>query len=201
MYSEWIFASINWSEELQVVAPKELLPEGYILIHTKLALSRIAYEDLISEGERQDKIIESQHLLVPVFVDLDFNEAKSIEQLIPYLVNFGFSIREFGKHSYLIEAVPSQFSHLSGEQIKAFVKEIGHKGLSDDGPSNGPILNSLRKIAQIASRSYVNNRLSEELGRKIVKRLLQCKDPFHCPFGAPTCMLQKKEDLLKQFNR
>jgi DNA mismatch repair protein MutL len=110
--------------------------------------------------------------------------------MIPTLNQIGFGVREFGKFAFLFEALPAtiEVGELD-ECIRELVKE-------DEEPSK-----ELRKIASIAYRLTNRKKLpsNNEFAKELIKRLLQCQNPWHTPFGADIFAMCTREEIQRLF--
>jgi DNA mismatch repair protein MutL len=161
--------------------------DGLIVCNCTLALSRIAFEDLL---EPKSHHISSQRLLMPFFIELAKHEANHFEKAAPFLKNLGFDIRPFGHSAFLVEAIPSDFE-ISG--LEDFIHDVVKE--EEEDPAK-----IVRRLAELSSIRRGKKALSIELSREIVGRLLECKDPWHCPFGKKTFCSFSKEELEKKFS-
>ncbi len=197
IFREYVLVEMQWADDLKKNAPAELHEEGILFVNVGRGLSRVAYEDLMQQGQRGAKIIESQSLLIPVFIELQHQEAAFLLKMIPYLYNLGFSVREFGSNCFLIEAIPPAFTQLASNELKEFILKIV------DGAEVGSFHpeQEARRVAILASKSYrLQNSVSDDFARKFINRLLSCSHPFICPFGKAVFATISETELLKKFS-
>ena len=188
---------------LEMQGQKDLLDQvaasfresGILFIHIRRAMSRIAYEQLLYNEEGKSRVVESQHLLIPIKLDASFQEIEQILTMIPSLENLGFSIREFGSSSFLIEAIPATFSHLEVDEVKDFMFKIA---VNDNEVKTHE--HKARHLAAVATNCYrPPNPLSIEFVKMMVSKLLTCRTPFVCPFGKQIFMQVTESEILKRY--
>jgi DNA mismatch repair protein MutL len=81
---------------------------------------------LYMQACQKDSSTSSQTLLIPVALQLSFEEQSLLKQAVPKLQDLGFSLRPFGQNSYLVETIPA---HLTGIDIEAFLLNALHVGV------------------------------------------------------------------------
>ena len=168
--------------------------EGMILIDQHAAHERILFEQLKKKGA-----MAVQQLLLPETVDLGFNEARILHELIPDLSTFGLEIEPFGGDTFVIKAVPSL---LSGKQITPLVTEIVEKA-ADTGfsPELVTALDRIRQLMACHGAIRANQRLSMEQMKGLLHQLDNCENPATCPHGRPTWIQWRLGAIEKAFHR
>lgn len=164
------------------------------LVDQKAAHSRVLFETLLDKNRRQ--AIEIVQLLVPITLELTHEESALLSQNLDLLTDLGFALKEFGKHCFIIDAVPTLFGEIDSE---AFVHELIHSlGKGEEGWIEGEIE---RRIAGLASRLSLsrNTKMSIEEAKDLVDRLLSCNHPFQSPTGQQTISTFDRQELSKRF--
>jgi len=179
-FKDYIFAEIDWQDR---AIPVELQEEGIALVSAPLALSRIAYD-----GTQLQTFGVSQTLLVPLFIELTPPEALRLKEKAPQLHQAGIGLREFGPSSFLIEAIPSYLENLDVEETLRFLAQDDHEMT---------VAEAFAKIASVGKRRVV---LTKEIAEQVVKKLLTCKNPFTCPFGAKIILQITLAEMEKKFH-
>ncbi|HXF29299.1 MAG TPA: hypothetical protein VN457_05565, partial [Chlamydiales bacterium] len=184
VWKEYIFAEISFDE----AAPQKLQQAGLCIIDAKLALARIAFEDL---GAIKETKVHSQILVNPLCIQMALHEAKQLSQLAPSLKNMGFEIREFGTSQFLVEAIPVTLDIV---QVESFF----HECMAEDGVD--PVQQK-RVIATAAARFSClhKNGLTIDLAKEIIRRLLACQMPYQCPQGNAVFAHFTKDRMRKEF--
>jgi len=171
--------------------------EGMILIDQHAAHERILFEQLKRKSESRSVAV--QQLLLPETVDLGFNEARVLTELIPDLKTFGLEIEPFGGDTFAIKAVPSL---LSGKQIAPLVQEIVEKK-ADTGfsPELETPLDRIRQLVACHGAIRAGQRLSKDQIKELLVQLDACENPTTCPHGRPTWIRWGISAIEKAFHR
>ncbi len=171
--------------------------EGMILIDQHAAHERILFEKL--KKKAADTGVAVQRLLLPETVDLGFNEARILNELIPDLSTFGLEIEPFGGDTFVVKAVPSL---LSGRQITPLITEIVEKA-ADTGfsPELATVLDRIRQLMACHGAIRANQRLSADQMKGLLRQLDDCENPATCPHGRPTWIQWRLGSIEKAFHR
>lgn len=166
----------------------------FSLIDQKAAHSRVIYESLLKKSRSQS--LEIQQLLVPVTLELTPEESSLLQMNIEKLVNLGLSIKEFGKYSFVIDAVPTIFGDID---LEALVHELLHSLGKDEQIKVEHEVE--RKLAAHASRLSLSRakRLNLQEAEHLVERLFSCKHPYQSPTGQSTLTTFNQQELSKRF--
>lgn len=169
-------------------------PDGLYLIDQHAAHERVLYEKMISRHET----FSVQNLLQPVTLTLAPEASHTLEESLPVLQHFGFSVEEFGKNTFRISAVPSLFS---GGDPSVLVRSVVEDFEEDETPLKGMI--EERIIARICKRMAVKGGqvLDVEEQKALLRDLEGCISPRTCPHGRPTMIHLSVELLERQFGR
>jgi DNA mismatch repair protein MutL len=168
--------------------------DGFVIIDQHAAHERILY-DQVQESRKTG----SQDLITPVILELNSKEKVLINEYIPYMEEFGFTISEFGYDSFAVTSVP----HILGKtQDTAVVYDI-----ISDIISEGRIKDETG-IAEQLSRSTACRGaikagaiLTHDQMESLVGQLFQSRTPYTCPHGRPTVIAYSRKDLDKMFKR
>lgn len=187
VFDDFIMADIIWPASVDL--PEELAhqkSEGLYLISAKRALSRLAFEGASLPKELAKT--SAQTLLVPVFIEVSAHEAGQLRAMIPQLEQAGIVISDFGRASFLVQAIPS---YLEPSCIQDVIRRL----LDDEGA-----INDLAVTLAKACKSSKNQKpLSKEAASHVVKKLLECVNPFQCPAGDKIVAILTKSELEKKF--
>jgi DNA mismatch repair protein MutL len=169
-------------------------PDGLYLIDQHAAHERILFEKFM----QQKNTFNSQALLEPIVFQLPPATEQLMEEALPILGKFGFSVEEFGNHAFRIRSIPDLFT---GRDPVAAVRVV----VEDFEEDETPLANELeeRLAARICKRMAVKGGqvLSVEEQKKLIQDLETCTSPRTCPHGRPT-MIHLSVDLLeRQFGR
>lgn len=166
-----------------------------MIIDQHAAHEKIVYEKLL---HGIDGKVESQHLLVPVTMQLTRKNAELILDAEEDLSSAGFIIDEFGGETVAVRAVPSGGRKIDDpEEIKSLVMEL-IEGIR--GPAGE---RRMRIYKTIACRAAIkgNTHLSPEQMERLISQLFHAKPPYTCPHGRPAVIHFAREDLEHLFRR
>ncbi|WP_068468608.1 DNA mismatch repair endonuclease MutL [Candidatus Protochlamydia phocaeensis] len=168
---------------------------GLCLIDQKAAYARICYERLLKQSASQPLPI--QHLLVPATMQFSAPEAALLKDHLALLNEMGFSIREFGEHTFVLDAFPAFFQK---EHPEAWLSAIVHD-LADKQDMRQLQRKKEEQLALAASRASLSStkRLSHEEAQGLVDQLFACDLPFQCPFGKSTLLYLAPGELAAYF--
>lgn len=175
---DYIFAAIDWPQQLEV--PQELLQEGVLVVSAKRALARLVYDEA---AKRKSSV---QNLLVPVFIELSSDEAARLRILLPKLEDAGIHLSDFGKTSFLVQAIPS---YLEASMVEDIVRSVLDEEVED-------ISRMLAKACKTQKRTHA---LTKDAAEHIIKKLIACDAPFICPAGDKIVTVVTPQELEKKF--
>lgn len=175
--------------EKQQQLPKALgtLP-GYIialfdgvelrLIDQRAAHARIIFESLQVQNDQQ---LEMQVLLIPHTFDLPPAEAAFLREQLPQLQACGLQIKEFGPHTFIIDALPQYFGNVD---LHAFIEEIV-RNLRDRSGKSLLQQERQKQLATSASRAAISSQKSLSIpeAQKLIDQLYSCQMADLCPHG------------------
>lgn len=198
------------------LSPQNVLPRalatisGYIIVDSKtipkfsheslcvvdqnLAHSRILFEKL---SRKEVTGVIQQTLLIPYTLEVSPTESALLKDYVECFNQVGIGIKEFGPHTFLIDALPPFFGNTDvGELIGDLLKKVREYHDLDAFQRDHK-----RAIALSASRAAVskNSKLSIEEAQKLMNQLMQCENPYQCPQGKTTMIQIGPDELAKQF--
>ncbi len=165
---------------------------GLVVVSIRGASQRILFERLLSNLHREKAL--KQPLLIPVTLHLAPDEARLLAREIPYFQSVGFSVEEFGSHTFLVTAVPPS---LPDKDLDATIRDI----LNDLRQETVTNRQSAIHLAQLASRHGIRKKdvLSHEEQLLLLKELMACEMPYADPAGLPTMVHITESELRKRF--
>jgi DNA mismatch repair protein MutL len=170
------------------------IKSGMVIVDQQRAHQRVLYEQfLTSMTVRQ---ASSQQLLFPLNLYFSTGELGLIRELKPSLENTGFVFGEINHESAVISGLPVNVS----ESEVSIVLEQLLGDLQDGIPGNSysqndSIARSMAKSLAVKTGIY----LSEKEQENLVNGLFACKEADVSPFGKPTFITLRVEDLDKKF--
>lgn len=167
--------------------------QSLCLIEQRRAHHRVLYERLIKKANDRT-VSSSQILLVPYTLEFNPIELIVLKDYLEDLEKLGFNMREFGKNTYVVDAIPSYFSEKDVEtSIKALLNDLREeRSMKTDKE---------KQLSYHTSHAIIkkSTRLSLIESQHLVDQLLQCQMPYQCPMGNPTHLFLTQEDLIKMF--
>ena len=170
-------------------------PDGLYLIDQHAAHERVLFEKFMAQGPAE---IAAQALLEPVTVHLPPQQARLLEEQLPYLHRWGFEVEPFGPNTFRVRAVPALLAKSNpADALRALVEDFEE----DETPLQSQI--EARIIARICKRVAVKGGqvLSAAEQEALVRDLEACQNPRSCPHGRPTMIHISVDALEKQFGR
>ena len=175
----------------------------YIIAETKDGLMIIdqhaAHERIFFEQVRDSKRTDSQELIVPVHLELDFRERALMKECIPYLEEFGFRISEFGPDAFAVSAVPDVLGRL---EDPALVHDVIMDILSEGKVKEDTgLFERMTKSISCRGAIKAGADCSQEQMENLVRQLFRTENPYTCPHGRPTMVSFNRQELDKLFKR
>lgn len=170
---------------------------GLFLIDQKAAHSRVIFEKL--QQNQSECVIATQTLLIPITIEVTPVEAELLRSALYGLNQMGIEIQEFGRQTFLINAIPEIFGN---SDIQRLISDIIH-ALEEEHGGRPFHEERNKRIAMAASRAAVSyeRRLSTDEAQLLVNQLWKCLQPYQCPQGRPTLIQLSPEELAKQFQK
>jgi len=170
-------------------------PDGLYLIDQHAAHERVLFERFMAQREAS---APSQTLLEPVTVHLPPQQARLLEEQLPYLGRWGFEVEPFGPGTFRVRAVPTL---LAGMDPAAALRALVEDFEEDETPLQGHI--EARIIARVCKRAAVKagQVLSPQEQEALLRDLEACENPRSCPHGRPTMIRIALDALEKRFGR
>jgi DNA mismatch repair protein MutL len=168
--------------------------DGLMIIDQHAAHERVFFE-LVRASKRED----SQELIVPINIDLESREKALMKETIPYLVEFGFQISEFGHDTFAVTAVPVVLGKLEDPlMVHDIISDILSQGKIKDETG---IFERVTKSIACRSALKAGAVCSTSQMESLVKQLLRTENPYTCPHGRPTMISFNRQELDKLFKR
>jgi len=171
-------------------------PDGLYLIDQHAAHERVLFERLMAQHQRKN--IASQALLTPQLVQMPPASAKILEEQLPILQHFGFTVESFGPNAFQVRAIPQIFA---GNDPAAALRALVEDFEEDETPLQNEI--EAKIAARVCKRMAVKagKTLLPEEQRALLTDLENCDSPRTCPHGRPTMIHLSVDMLERQFGR
>jgi DNA mismatch repair protein MutL len=167
-----------------------------IVIDQHAAHERVRYEQFRKQTPEQ---LHVQRLLIPETMELGFEEAKILTDLIDPLDRLGFEIEHFGGNTYVVKSVPSLLANRQvGPIIFQLVEKMAETGVNADPDKT---FDAVHKLMACHHALRANQKLTDTQIRALLTQLDACDDPSHCPHGRPTWIRWGLSEVEKAFRR
>ena len=165
---------------------------GLVTLNPRAARERIAYERLIDAHEAL-----AQPLLIPETVTLPPSESARIRNFLAELQTVGFTVEEFGRDTWKVDAVPAL---LAGCDVPALLASIA-ADIAEAGSSRGGTRWRDELVAKSVAHTYsrANLQLTPEAATQLVEELARTRMPYVCPRGRPIMVFTSNAELLRKF--
>ncbi|MBO8137589.1 MAG: DNA mismatch repair endonuclease MutL [Desulfotomaculum sp.] len=162
--------------------------EGLYIIDQHAAHERVLYEKYIKQRGTQKN---SQMLLVPVVLELSYQENLVLTENIISFRELGFILEHFGGNTYMLRGVPADFPQ--GDEVEFF-----YEILETNTSNFYDIL-----AAKLACRSAIKagQKLTIDEMENLIMQMSELDNPYTCPHGRPTMINLSFEELTKRFKR
>ena len=173
------------------------IKSGFMLIDQQAAHERILYERFLSQLENHQGVC--QQSLFPQTVSLNAADFELVKDLMPDIQALGFQIREFGKHTFVVEGVPADISTNASE-----VELLEHLIEGFKNNQSGLKLDKRDNLARTLARNTAIKagvNLSAEEMNAIIDELFACQMPQVSLSGKPIIITFSLEELLQKFEK
>jgi len=192
----------TWFSDLKVIGQYQDIyivcefNQDLILLDQHAAHERILYAKL---KQSRKTTPASQGLLIPETIELNYREAKVLENFLPELETLGFGIEPFGGDTFAVTSVPAV---LGEHEIKTLVVAMVEKWI-EDGSADvvEKAIDDSIKLMACHGAIQANQRLTDMEIKAMLKQLDACDDPSNCPHGRPTWIKLSKQFFEKAFKR
>ncbi len=173
------------------------IKSGFMLIDQQAAHERILYERFLSQLENHQGVC--QQSLFPQTVSLNAADFELVKDLMPDIQALGFQIREFGKHTFVVEGVPADISTNASE-----VELLEHLIEGFKNNQSGLKLDKRDNLARTLARNTAIKagvNLSAEEMNALIDELFACQMPQVSLSGKPIIITFSLEELLQKFEK
>lgn len=170
--------------------------EGMYLIDQHAANERINYEYYKEALTNKSDMI---NMLIPINIELPYNEYLILKENIDLLKDMSFEIEEFGINSFIVRSHPIWLPRgYEEEAIKKIIDLIVVKEKDFDKTKFND------RVAMTVSCKLsikANDNISLEEMETLINKLRKCDNPYTCPHGRPTIIFYSNYELEKLFKR
>ncbi len=167
---------------------------GLVTLDPRAARERIAYERLL---DRQ--VAVSQPLLIPETVQLPPADSARIRNFLGDLTTIGFTIEEFGRDTWKIDAVPDLVGGMSTTSLLASIAT----DIAESGAKRGSARWRDELIAKSVARSFAgaSSQLTPDAATQLVNELAATQMPYVTPRGKVVMFFMSNSELSRKFGR
>lgn len=166
---------------------------GLMIIDQRRAHQRVLYEQLLENISQPDNT--SQIELFPQHVELAPADYILLLDMLDDLQALGFDVRDMGKNSLVVYAVPASINAENPAQlIQDIANDISENGSISLEERKEQLAISLAETAAIGR----NQILSQEEMSELTGKLFTCKMPNISPKGKPTLITLEIEEIAKR---
>ncbi|MBN2281219.1 MAG: DNA mismatch repair endonuclease MutL [Candidatus Marinimicrobia bacterium] len=168
---------------------------GMVIIDQHVAHERILYEEALDSMQKNHW--RAQQLLFPQVVELSLDDFSIILEILPYLEKLGFRLKEFGKNTVAVEAVPAGMKW--GDEGKVIKNIIDY--YREYGEKDTDIQHKVAASYACKAAIKAGDKLTEEEMQNLVDRLFATRDPYFCPHGRPIIVNMTLNEIDNRFER
>ena len=171
------------------------IDSGLVIIDQHVAHERILFEEALAALEEHP--LASQSLLFPEELTFSPDDFSVLVDIIPYLEKIGFRMKSGGKHSVIVEAVPSDIGWGREKQV---VIDIIDQYINDQ-KEYATFQENIAASYSCHAAIKAGDPLTKEEMQVLVNRLFATKHPYYCPHGRPIIVQMSLSELDERFER
>ncbi len=173
--------------------------DGLEIVDQHIAHERILYERCCQQFQRGE--VDRQQFLLPVRVELSFENAALLAAGREELERVGITFEEFGGGTFLLREYPSLLaesqSRYGFQELAERIAEL----LSRGEKVREALFDRLLSEMACAAAIKAGDRLSLEEQQALVDQLMTRENPYTCPHGRRIIFSISKEELARRFQR
>ncbi len=171
--------------------------EGLWIIDQHVAHERVLFEKILNQ--RSTEKVESQHLLMPLLLELSPAQQAVFSDISDELAKNGFEAEPFGARSIAIKVAPAG---IDAPQVEHMLHELLDQLLREDQAINIDKVRT-RIAASVACHAAikVNMPLEQNKMEWLLAELAKTECPMSCPHGRPVVLRYSMKDIQKAFKR
>jgi len=172
------------------------MESGLMVIDQHAAHERVLYERTVDRFVSNEN--QSQQLLFPITIQLTPVDALLLTDLLPHFERIGFSIKNFGGNTFVVEGIPHDIRE--GDQEKIIQNMLSNYRAHEQHEVPEP-RDAVAKSFSCRAAVKAGDHLNEQEMRSLVEQLFHTKIPYVCPHGRPVAMRISVDELDKRFGR
>ncbi len=171
--------------------------DGLWIVDQHVAHERILFERVLKQ--RRQGRVETQHLLMPMVIELTAAQQIQYARIADELNATGFETEPFGNRTIAVKAAPSGIGAGDIDKVVFEILETAEEELRQVS------LDDLRRAiaASVACRAAIkiNMRLDHAKMEWLLASLAATEFPMSCPHGRPIALRYSMREILKSFHR
>jgi DNA mismatch repair protein MutL len=171
------------------------IKSGLTIIDQHVAHERVLYEK--AKKSLQGRQGVSQQLLFPQTVQLSPDDYLILTEILPFLEKIGFSLKEFGTNTIVIEAIPADIKTGFERDLLTDIIDYYHETKGETSDVKDAVAKSFACKSAIKS----GKEMSYEEMASLIDQLFATENPYFCPHGRPIVINLTIEELDKRFGR
>lgn len=175
-----------------IVSP---ISSGLVIIDQHVAHERILFEEAMAAFD--SNAMAAQTLLFPEVMEFSPDDFSILLDVLPYLEKMGFRMKEFGKNTVMIEAIPSEMEWGNEKNI---IREMLDNYLETQ-KKYASFQEALAASFACKAAVKAGDVLNLDEMRELVNRLFGTKHPYYCPHGRPIIVQLSMDELDRRFER
>ena len=191
--SEFVNLESIWQVHAKYIVSE--IKSGLVVIDQHVAHERILFDKAIEALEGSP--LPSQTLLFPEVVELPADDFSALIDLLPFLEKIGFRMKEFGKHTVLVEGVPSE---MGWGNIRDILKDI-LDSYETEKKEHASFQEAVAASFACHAAVKAGDVLTKDEMQSLVDRLFATKHPYYCPHGRPIIVNLSLDELDRRFER
>ncbi len=184
---------IGCIHETYIVCQNE---DGMYLIDQHAAEERYNYERFLEilSNKKKDQI----DLLIPINIELPYNEYIILKEHFNYLDELGITYEEFGINTIIVRSLPVWIPEGKEEtSVRVIIDTI----VENENFDIKKYIDSVAMMVACRTSIQAHDYLSLEDMKLVIKHLQEAKNPYTCPHGRPTIISYSNYDLERLFKR
>jgi DNA mismatch repair protein MutL len=171
--------------------------DGLWIVDQHVAHERVLFERILNQ--RNSQKVESQHLLMPLLLELNPAQQALFIEISEELARNGFETEPFGARSIAIKAAPAG---VDASQVEKMLHELLDQIAREDQAINIEKVRT-RIAASIACHAAikVNMPLEQNKMEWLLAELAKTDCPMTCPHGRPVVLRYSMKDIQRAFKR
>jgi len=171
------------------------IKSGLTLIDQHVAHERVLYEKALLAIN--DKRGVSQQLLFPQSIQMSPADYSVLMEMLPYLQQIGFGLKEFGKNTVIVESVPVTMKNGTEKELLLEMIDL----YKDNQHDSNDIYDKIASVYACKAAIKAGEPMTLSEMASLIDQLFSTKEPYFCPHGRPVVVNLSIEEIDKRFGR